>query len=151
MTTTEPEAPTGPAGTQAGKHRRRFEPRASEYWEWNVDRFVPAPDGWRLVFVDNEGDVTLRPLPGWIVQEEVAYSRFGAQLGQPDSPIRRIVAGVDVRGGICAASDEYPDVFYGVIGPWEKVPDAPEIQSELRRRQVMPEARAKRNGQERTT
>lgn len=106
------------------------------WYEWHTLGFMAAPAGWHLVYLDDAGEISTRPMPGWLIQEEVAHDRWQPSLeyGQLARPVRRVVAAAETRGFIevAAGSD---DTFWCVIGPggWST---AAEIAEEFKRRSL---------------
>lgn len=104
-------------------------------YQWHNVGFVPALS-WRIHTLDDQGKVGTLPLPGWLVQEEVAYHPRGfvhsADLQSP-RPVRRVVAASHVYGELI---DVYESVesFWRVDPPGAPDPTVEEIEKELTRR-----------------
>lgn len=87
-----------------GRHRRTEDDEGRRLYEWHTVDFHPASAaGWLVLALDDEGHVSYQRLPGWLVQEQVAYSftpaaGFFAVVSTPASrgrccaPVRRTAA-----------------------------------------------------------
>ena len=92
------------------------------YWD-NID-FRPAPNGWQLAYLPAEPGqpLILEPLPGWLIQERVAFNAHTAQIVHKDRRQRRIVAAMVVPGEeLYPASDH--SHFWMEVGPGQVVTD----------------------------
>ena len=107
----------------SGRHR------TVEY-RWHTAGFISSPPGWRTVFLGDDGEVINRDLPGWLVQEEVVYDRWGEPEERRDWPPRRVVAAtIDELAELHPAYDA-PNFWY-VASPNDVPPTAEEIEVEL--------------------
>jgi hypothetical protein len=115
----------------------------ADHYDWHVDGFVPAPVGWRIVCLDEQGTLHLYPLPGWLIQEEVAYDQTGsypeAEGFQSSRPIRRAVAATHVWGELVPVHDGVAD-FWRIAAPYDLQPTPQEIRTELERRKKIERA-----------
>jgi hypothetical protein len=96
--------------------------------------FRPAPPGWRLVYLMDgtpEGYVTA-PMPGWLIQEEVYYSRQDT-IDDEDTPAPAN-RGRSVTAAGCDGAYLFPaesaENFWRVLGPDEDDPLDEQVEEE---------------------
>lgn len=125
-----------------GRHRAG-RPHSADHYEWHTDGFVPAPNGWRIVCLNDRGRVRQYALPGWLIQAEVAYDPTGsypeAEGFQSGRPIRRVIAATHVWGELVPVYDGVAD-FWRISAPYEPPPDPQEVREELERREKIERA-----------
>jgi hypothetical protein len=116
---------------------------AAAPFQWHTVDFQPAPYGWTIVCLDERGTVTTRPLPGWVVQEAVAYDSNGVspEHEQPPRPLTRVIAAAHVEAELHAVYDAVPH-FWRIDPPSTPKPTAGEITRELERRAAVERALA---------
>lgn len=127
-----------------GRHRRTEDDEDDEgrrLYEWHTVDFHPASAAdWLVLALDDEGHVGYQRLPGWLVQEHVAYGSEAAhplpESLQSCRPLHRVVGAVHQCG-------ELLSVYEAVSGFWRIIPDtaaapgAEEIGAELQRREKL--------------
>ncbi len=104
-------------------------PNTDTYWD-TID-FRPAPNGWQLAYLTNnpEQPLTLEPLPGWLIQENVTFDiRTMEDLPTAGRRERRIIAAMVVPGEELYPADDHSD-FWMELGPgqtpsWDDVREA---------------------------
>jgi hypothetical protein len=115
---------------------------SADRFQWHVDEFVAAPTGWRIVCLNDRGAVRNHPLPGWLIQEEVAYDSNGCpddEDFQSTRPIRRVIAATHVSGEVVPVYDGVAD-FWRIAAPYDQAPTPQEIRTELERREKLERA-----------
>ena len=93
---------------------------------WDTVDFRPAPNGWQLAYLPTEPGqpLTLEPLPGWLIQERVAFdTRTFEDLPPKGRQERRVIAAMVVPGQPLDPADNHPD-FWMELGPGQTVTDA---------------------------
>jgi hypothetical protein len=110
-------------------------------YDWQIIGFLPAPMGWLILSLDHEtGAVTSSPLPGWLVQEIVAYTEWGEpkpNAEQPDRPSLRVIAGAVCADGEVMPAAEIEKGFWRISGPGQMGPTAAEVREEIRDRKAL--------------
>lgn len=93
--------------------------------------FRPAPTGWRIVWLSAlEAGYSTSPLPGWLIQEEVARDELTDHpLDTPDERDRYVMPAF-LRDGFVPESVEGIPEFWYVIGPGEPPPTDEEVAAE---------------------
>lgn len=119
-----------------GRHRA-YEPLREDHTEYHVVGFVAAPPGWRVVALDERGTVHSQALPGWLIQEEVAYQHTYPKPEdfQSPRPWRRVVAAIHEAnsGELCEVYETVWGFWY-IAGPDERSPTPQAITAELAHR-----------------
>lgn len=93
--------------------------------------FRPAPDGWRVLFLDQDENLDIKPMPGWLILGESAHDTTWDLPGTPTGG-RMVAAAAEWKGVLEAAHDD--DAFVKVLGPGEPVPSREEALTEVKRR-----------------
>ncbi|MFI1394091.1 hypothetical protein [Streptomyces sp. NPDC020681] len=91
---------------------------------------VRPTDGWRVALITPNG-LSLEPMPGWLVQEEVEYDDHTLE-DTGLTGFRQIVASVCVDGDLQPIDDV--GGFWLVIGPGQLEPTPDEVAKETDRR-----------------
>lgn len=93
--------------------------------------FRPAPEGWRTVWITQQG-MTIAPMPGWIIREEYEFDTPNSDGRSTGS--RDVVAGRLEEYGV-EPIDFTDKSFWFILGPGEAEPGDAEVAAEIRRRQ----------------
>jgi hypothetical protein len=119
-----------------------------DHSEYHSVGFTPAPPGWTIVALDEHGRVGTQPLPGWLVQEEVAYGEHGPKPEslQSSRPHTRVVAAAPDLDELIPVCDIVWGFWY-VAPPGAPQPTPARIQTEMKHRESLTRAHARAMGE----
>jgi hypothetical protein len=87
---------------------------------WTTIGFVAADPGWRTVYREPDGKLTVYPMPGWLIQVYDPQPNEDLSLGKFSEREKRI-CGADVEGGQLVSCDDANN-FECILSPGEEIP-----------------------------